>query len=156
MRQSIYIDTCILIGYVEKGRNDINRTAKENVRKIQSMVRHNSEIKVKIPTTILGEFMLWCIRNDDCDNRALSDFKMLVKNLNADFPAPQKEHYELARKLMETDDRFEPNDALIISYALLDPTTTWFLTTDTNLHNNRIIEEEKDKRNNKFKISDRI
>jgi hypothetical protein len=128
---------------------------KRILEKFKIWLRRNSEIKVKIPTVILGEFMLWCIRND-YDDRALSDFKTLVEKLDADFPTPQKENYELAKKLMETDDRLEPHDALIVSHALLDPNTTWLLTTDTVLHNNRIIEKEKTNRNNRFKILDRI
>ena len=158
MVQSIYIDACILIGCIEgkyRRKNDIHRISQDAIRKIESMARHNSEIKVKIPTIVLSEFMLWCIKNDE-DDRVLSDLKTLVKNLKADFPSPKKEHYELAKRFIETDSRFESHDALIISHALLDPTTTWLLTTDTVLHNNKIIEKEKTERNNRFKISDCI
>ncbi|RLI77649.1 hypothetical protein DRP04_11100 [Archaeoglobales archaeon] len=155
MDQSIYIDANILIGYFEKKNRDIKKIAREAISKTQKMVRGNSEIIVKIPTIVLAEFMQWYI--EDCsDEEVLSQFEALVEKLDADFPAPKKEHYELAIKLMNEDDRVNSHDALIVSHALLDPTTTWLLTTDTVLHNNKVIEKEKKRLENRFKISDRI
>ena len=84
------------------------------------------------------------------------DFGRLFNQLNADFPAPTREHYALAARLLEEDEYLENHDALIVSHPILDNDTTWFFTHESKLHNNMVIEQEKDERDNRFMISDRF
>jgi hypothetical protein len=154
MSQSYYIDACVLISYFDRRKKDQSRTARETIHKIISNVDRNPEISVKIPTLVLGEVYLWILR---CNQLELaSDFARLFNQMNADFPAPAKEHYKLAAKLLEMDQYLENHDALIVSHPILDNDTTWFFTHESKLHNNMVIEQEKDERDNNFMISDRF
>jgi len=155
MGQSIYIDTSILIGYFEHKKSDIRKISRDAVNRVINMEKENREIMVKIPSIVLAEFMLWCVRNN-CLYEFSAGFEDLMKKLNAEFPSPNKDHYDEVSLLMKKDNFLEPHDALVITHALLDRSTTWVLTTERALHNNKVIQEEKERLNNKFKISDRF
>ncbi|RLI81754.1 hypothetical protein DRP07_06705 [Archaeoglobales archaeon] len=154
MPQSYYIDACVLISYFDEQKKDQNKIAKDTIHKIINTVERNPEISVKIPTLVLGEIYLWVLRHDQPE--LIFDFGRLFNQLNADFPAPTREHYALAARLLEEDEYLENHDALIVSHPILDNDTTWFFTHESKLHNNMVIEQEKDERDNRFMISDRF
>jgi hypothetical protein len=154
MSQSYYIDACVLISYFDERKKDQNRIAKETIHKIINSVKRNPEISVKIPTLVLGEVYSWILRHNQLE--LIFDFGRLFNQMNADFPAPTREHYTLAARLLRDDEYLENHDALIVSHPILDNNTTWFFTHESKLHNNMVIEQEKEVRGNRFMISDRF
>ncbi len=154
-QQSIYLDSSIIIGYFDEKDRDIMNLSRNVIHKAIKMSEQNPEIDIKIPSVVLGEFLLWCIRNECLDNVS-SKFLEILKNLEADFPSPKKDNYTKAKSIMDVDERYESHDTLIITHALLDFDTKWFLTTEEQFFYDDYIEKEKERLGNNFKISDRF
>jgi hypothetical protein len=146
--QSIYIDTELLMFHFD--RHDKGKSARATIAQIKTMIK-NAEIKVKVPQVVLGELML-----NSCDGKCDSTkIIKLLKDLNADYPNADSEIMKCANELLSDENGYmQPNDAVIVAHALKDTSTTWFLTTDTNLIGNLSIDRKMDELGHRFSISE--
>ena len=151
MSQTYYFDADIIIAYLDEDDREKNNASKRTIRKVKNTIKRNPEIKVKIPSIALAEISTWLMENSRL-TKLSHKLLELIKELNADFPAPKKEHYVEALSLLAKDDYLKPHDSLIIAHALLDYSTSHLFTFDTDLIGNRVIESRKSELGNKFKI----
>lgn len=155
--QHYYFDTSILIGYINpKEGRDSSERAKNIIRASLKAIKRNSQIKIIIPTVVLGEIIQQL--NEILENSewmdALGKLLKFIKDCKTqiDFPSPGRSHYELALKILERDDRFESMDALIIAHPILDENSKKFYSFDSMFISSKIISELKDEYNSKFEI----
>jgi uncharacterized protein YejL (UPF0352 family) len=90
--QNVYIDTCFFQGYLW-GKKDEEENASDMFSKIETSVRQNPNINVKIPFIVVGELINNLIReNVEQGNREEIMYKLfeLQKNLKADTIPPNK------------------------------------------------------------------
>jgi predicted nucleic acid-binding protein len=153
MPQSYYIDTDILIYYFgEHDRKDKRTIARKLIKQIINNI-NNTEITVKIPQVVLGELML-SFYERKCELVQMID--LLREDLRVDIPNASFEVLECAQELRRRDAYITPNDALIVSQALLDNSTTWLFTTDQELIGNMAINEKMDSLDHRFSIASRF
>ena len=115
--QNIYIDTCFFQGYLW-GKEDEKENAKDILSKIESNVKRNPDINVKIPFIVIGEMINNLIReNFELSNRAeiMYKFFVLLRDLKADTIPPNKCCYDMAKSLTAQDCYFAENAPLMLS-----------------------------------------
>jgi len=146
--QNIYIDTHFFQGYLW-GREDEKEKARGIFSKIESVVRRNPNINVKIPFIVVGELINNLIRENfeqrDRDENMYKFFELL-KDLKADIIPPNKCCYVKAKLLIDRDNYFAeraPTDTFIASCALCDPNSLRLLTVDTLVLESDKLKEEK-------------
>jgi predicted nucleic acid-binding protein len=148
--QSVYIDSNMLIFYYDK-KGDMGRVSRQTIKKVIDNL-DNSEIHVRIPQVILGEVLLYfCIRRKpSCEP---SEITGLLKKLEADYPSSSLSIMRCAQELLTIDHSIKPNDALLVSHALLDRSTRWLLTADQILITNLEIKKKMDSMGHRFTIA---
>ncbi|NQE53081.1 hypothetical protein C5S29_05770 [ANME-1 cluster archaeon GoMg3.2] len=163
--QNIYIDTCFFQGYLW-GKKDEEENASDMFSKIETSVRQNPNINIKIPFIVVGELINNLIReNVEQGNREEIMYKFfeLQKNLKADTIPPNKCCYAKAKSLIVQDDYFAEHaltDTFIVSCALCDPDSSHLLTTDSRLLESVLLKKiEKNmradnERNRQLKITE--
>ena len=163
--QNIYIDTCFFQGYLWGKKNE-EENASDMFSKIETSVRQNPNINVKITFIVVGELINNLIQeNVEQGNREEIMYKFfeLQKNLKADTIPPNKCCYAKAKSLTVQDDYFAehaPSDAFIVSCARCDPDSSHLLTTDRRLLLSDLLKNaEKDmradnERNRQLKITE--
>jgi len=144
--QNIYIDTCFFQSYLW-GKEDEKGNAKDILSKIESNVRKNPEINVKIPFIVVGELINNLIRENfeqGVREEIMYKFFELRKDLEADTIPPNKCCYGKAKLLTDQDPYFAENaplDAFIVSCALCDPDSSHLLTTDSRLLESELLKK---------------
>jgi len=151
-KQSIYFDTDILLYYFEKGK-DLGRHAREVISQAKGMST-NPDITIKIPLIVIGEFVMKVLEREKTE--LIVELLKLLNELKAEITSPSMKSYEIAFKLLTKDKYLKPADALIVAQALDDSTSEWLITTDSDLHENIVIHEIKEKLGSKLKISDKF
>nr|CBH37137.1 hypothetical protein BSM_06140 [uncultured archaeon] len=162
--QNIYIDTCFFQGYLW-GKSDEKENAKDILSKIESNVRNNPEINVKIPFIVVGELINNLIRENfeqGVREEIMYKFFERLKELKADIIPPNKCCYAKAKLLIDRDRylvEHAPTDTLIVSCALCDMDSAFLLTEDSLLLVSYSLKEieramrEAGKRNRQLKIT---
>ena len=117
--QNIHIDTCFFQGYLW-GKEDEKENAKDILSKIESNVRRNPEINVKIPFIVIGEMISNLIREnfelrDSDEDEIMYKFFVLLRDLKADTIPPNKCCYDMAKSLTAQDSYFAENAPLMLS-----------------------------------------
>ena len=162
--QNIYIDTCFFQGYLW-GKKDEEENASDMFSKIETSVRQNPNINVKIPFIVVGELINNLIRENfeqRQEQEIMYKFFRLLTDLNADRFPPNKCCYAKAKLLFSKDMYLierAPTDTFIALCALCDPNSAFLLTDDDLLLKSYSLKEiEKNmrtdnERNRKLKIT---
>ncbi len=160
-KQTEYLDTSIIIGYL-KNKNDERRHSSEIINKLK---RKHPNVTVIIPQVVLGEGIIKIIEREEEGELVGDSFHKLekvIKDLEAETPAPTKESLKIASDILEKNNHLKPTDALIVAQALCDPKSTRLFTTDGDLIGNKEIMEreermrEEEKRRGKLQITGEI
>ena len=165
--QNIYIDTYYFQGYLW-GKKDEKESTTDIFSEIESNVRKNPEINVKIPFIVIGELINNLVLRENFEqrerNEIMYNFFELRKDLDADFIPPNKCSFDKAKLLIDQDDYLEKHssDVLIASCALCDSDSSHLLIHDKLLlHSLELKKIEKDmrgegKRNRQLKITEEL
>ncbi|GEM_PF-2034317 len=146
--QHIYIDTCYFHAYLW-GKHEEKTFSKKIMKKIENSIKKNSNIKVIIPFTIVGE-LLNNMYQDSFDTKKIEDyfykFLNLIEKLRADLrPSKSNEFFNIATKIREKDNRIGNTDILILSHALCDPNSKYALFIDQDVLHSTVIRDMEEK-----------
>ena len=165
--QNIYIDTYYFQGYLW-GKKDEKENTTAIFSEIESNVRKNPEINVKIPFIVIGELINNLVLRENFEqrerNEIMYNFFELRKDLDADIIPPNKYSFDKAKLLIDQDNYLEkhPSDVLIASCALCDSDSSHLLIHDKLLLQSLELKKiEKDmrgegKRNRQLKITEEL
>lgn len=67
-----------------------------------------------------------------------SDIQVKISSIVLDFPAPEKEHYKEAVRLLQEDKYLTPHDALIVARAFLIEILLGSSLMCTKIHSTRL------------------
>jgi len=161
MIQHNYIDTDYLLSYLFFSKKELKKylgkeksLEKERYNILNNFVKkQKNNVVLKIPLIVLGEVNVKLVKYPEIIEDEVSFFHIrrkildLFKHEEIDLNPPKKECYETAKILVESNEQHEihPTDALIVSQALHDVNSKYFLTLDKVLIeslNRGIISEE--------------
>lgn len=144
----IHIDTSILIAMLKRGgyRNDVERAA----LRLRERVKKHGHTKLKISLPVLGELVLYCLREQDSSPlEELINLKgVLGERLELGaihkFRGTSLDFHDVLRRLLEADDhlRDNPTDAIIVALAIMDPEVDVLKMNDPEIVLSRRLKEE--------------
>ena len=149
MPHHYYIDTDYLYSYIFIRDSSLKRLLSKNNMEYEIarcenfkniLFNKNKEIFIKIPFIVFGELF----NNINSYNKTLdeSNIRYINKELfslfemnNVDSIPPNEKCYKIANQILESDSRFDPTDALIVSQALVDKNSKYMATFDNTITN---------------------
>jgi|GEM_PF-2711327 len=177
--RNVHIDTCFVQGFVI-GENSLVYEDAEVLFKDNLYSLVGSEIQIKISQLAIGELINNFNENylkTDSSNTPpshrdqlgtsgqesiMSRLKRLIERYKVEITYPTEMCYKVFFDLKERMERLndnEDNDGILVSQALCDSDSSYFLTTDETLLRSREIEKKaremlnEEKRNRRIKIS---
>lgn len=155
--QSFYLDSDIIIAYIRGKTDEVYEISKELIGRLRGFRKH--KVSIKIPSVVLSEIIheLFFEKNKRLEkevDKMMHSFLELIDDLEIEYVVPSKEHYELAKKILDKDEFIKPHDALIIAHVLLDKSSKYLFTTDGVLQDSKVIKDLQEEIGVKFKITD--
>lgn len=103
-------------------------------------VLFNNSIQIKVPLIVVGELINSINKyhnrlDTTCVNYIYGEIFSIFRREDIDFSAPDNHSYNILKKIIDKDSRFDPTDALIVSQALSDEDASHLLTLDGTITN---------------------
>ena len=124
--QHIYLDSCVIIGYIKES-DEMHRVSNRIVHRINNMLK-NRTITVHLSSLALSE-----VYKEITDEDMFYRFCDFVKMVPYNYEGIDFDTMRTALEIEEIDKHIEPQDALITASAINDPYSTRFITYDSNI-----------------------
>ena len=150
--QHIYIDTFFLQSYL-MGRNEIEKVAKDQVKKAKREARINGTIFIKFPFLVIAELINNLnrnVRNKDKRKEILADLFSLIEDEKIDIVPPKGDSLKIAAQIRSKESDLDITDILIVAQALCDEYSTILLIDDLKVLESKEIARIK-KREGRFR-----